>query len=200
MLGKRSTIVFLAVLTFIAACAYGCGKPMSSEERIQRLAQVEAEKQATAEAVESAEARLEAANATGSLQAAKNIKIELNLYKAALAKAEAEIAGLKNPQPDGSFDWASAISTLGGLLPPPYNAIGLIGGIVGTTVQTYRRRKATEEAEKAANVSHAIVNAIDTAKAANPTLEAAIKDSAKVIRAELAKVDGADEFVEAARV
>lgn len=196
---KRSwiTLVGLLVLFMALVAIPACGTMFKSEaEKAQALSVNESQAQQVAEAQAVAIQNLALAKAASDEALAKRYQQEVDINKAMQAGLAAQHQVIAQTPVGEQTNWGAGLTALGGLLPPPFNAIallgGLLGGLLGTAVQTVRQRAAV-------NVSHAIVNAHDTAAAADPAVAAALDKAKPTINAELAKVTGAHEFVSLAR-
>lgn len=180
-----NTLVAIVAVVMSLVVLPGCAT-LTPEQRAEAI-RINAEDRASLEAsIASAEARLAAAATDEERMAAK---IELGTLTWLREVNEREKAVLERP--DTSVI-GEIIGAVGGLLPPPYNGIAGAGALVWAILE--RRR-----ALRRGSVAEAVVNAIDVAKATDPALAEAISRNGPIIRAELAKVKGAFEFVEEAR-
>lgn len=193
-LTKYYLVLSVLLLAGCLVAIPACGVAFKSEaEKAQALSLNDSQSQQVAEAQATALQNLAVAKAASDEALAKRYQQEIDVNKAMQAGLAAQHKVIETTPVGESFNWGAGLTTFGGLLPPPFNALVMLGGLIGTAVQTARKNAAVE-------VSHAIVNSIDVAKAADPAFDAAVKKAGPAISAELAKTSGAHEFVESARV
>lgn len=192
---KRTWITLAGLMLLVTALVVipACGTMFKSEaEKAQALSVNESQAQQVSEAQAVAMQNLALAKAASDEALAKRYQQEVDINKAMVAGLQAQHQVIEKTPVGEPTNWGVGLSTLGGLLPPPFNAILTLGGLLAAGVQTARQRSAV-------SVSHAIVNAHDTAAAADPAVAAALEKARPTINAELAKVTGAHEFVSLAR-
>lgn len=189
---RRSSWVFLVVLVAVAAMVFtdmGCAAKMTPEERAAAIVRNDTEKAEIETATAEARRKLdEAVTANKPEDEVKKLQLELQIWKGLATANQAERNDLENPGKPIS----TLLMTLGGLIPPQYGGFVTLAGFLAAAVENRRAAKQTA-------ISHATVNSIDTWAAANNEKIEVNPLSDPIVRAELAKVTGAHEFVEKAR-
>lgn len=198
--GKIITFVgFLVLLTALVVIP-ACAGFTTEQEKAQALSVNESQTQIVQQAQAIAAQNLALAKTASDEALARKYQQELEVQRAMLAGLQAQRETIVATPVGGTTNWEAGLSTLGGLFPPPFNAIVMLAGLVGSAVQTVRKKNSDVETEKQKDITHAVVNSIDVAKAADPVLDAAIKKNGAVIKAEQNKTNGAVDFVEASRI
>jgi len=190
----RLSILTIALAALITFGPVGCAKPLTPEQRAAALQQNAETTEAATRAQAEAEEKLAAATAAGKLDEVKALKIELGVYKHALELAKADKAALENPSATGGYNWLSFLSSI--VTSPSVAGSPASGAVTIASLLFgfFQRRKAITAANEAAaqtEISHAIVNSVE---AASPSLLTTPETKNR-----LARVEGAAEFVEAAK-
>lgn len=188
----KLTLVALTTLILAIGFLAGCKAFSTQAEKDQALATNESQLQTVTQAQATAAQNLALAQAAHDDAQALRLKQEMDLNKAMLVGLQAQHETIDKTPVGQSWNWGAGLGVLGGLLPPPFNGIALLGSLALAGLQTKRQGDAVA-------VSHAIVNAHDTAAAADPAFKDALAKVTPVINAELAKVNNAHEFVSTAR-